>query len=305
MSVKSIGYSSVTGRGGKFIVPNITVKDGQIVNIEQSDLPQIEYANGVSDYTAQLKEDTAEYEGDLSVLAVDTNQLAIETSEYNKLQTDIDSLQALVDSLVIDVNAQAPSQVILNYSYNSTPYGLYGALNASPWPRAGPIDTTYAAPVLGNYIRSILYDYPVSTGGLYHLRVSLALTQQRSGTANVNGVTYQARAMPGASNQVSFIYIYLDGVLHSVLQSCCWDYYSSNIYIAGAKFLDINAGQKLSVGIMFLSDVSASLDIPSQQIGFFWNLNDVTSYVSPPQNFNAASEGASCLKLTYINGPVT
>jgi hypothetical protein len=305
MSVKSIGYRSVTGRGGKYIVPNITVKDGQIVNIEPSDLPQIEYANGVSEYTTQLASDTAEYESDLSLYDIGVQQLVTETNEYNKLQVLIDNLQTLVDALSIDVNAQAPSQVILNYSYNSTPYGLYGALNSAPWPRAGPIDTTYAAPVLGNYIRSILYDYPVSTAGLYHLRVSLALTQQRSGTVNVNGVTYQARAMPGASNQVSFIYIYLDGVLHSVLQSCCWDYYSSNIYIAGAKFLDINAGQKLSVGIMFLSDVSASLDIPSQQIGFFWNLNDVTSYVAPPQNLNAANEGASCLKLTYINGPVS
>ena len=302
MSVKSIGYRSVTGRGGKYIVPNITVSDGQITNIEPSDLPQIQYANGVSEYTAQLKEDTAEYEGDLSVLAVDTSQLATETSEFNKLQVLIDNLQTLVDILSTEVNAQAPAQVILNYSYNSTPYGLYGPLNASPWPRAGPIDTTYAAPVLGNYIRSILYNYPVSTAGLYHLRVSLALTQQRSGSAIVNGVTYQARAMPGAANQVSFIYIYLDGVLHSVLQSCCWDYYSSNIYIAGAKFLQITAGQKLSVGIMFLSDVDASLDIPSQKIGFFWNLNDVTSYVAPPQNFNAANEGTSCLKLTFING---
>jgi hypothetical protein len=303
MSTKSIGYSSVKGRGGKFIVPNITVKNGQITNIEKSDLPQIQYANGVSDYTEELEEDTAQYEADLSLLNIDQGNLTTEISEYDKLQALVDALESNVESLNTDVSRETPAQVLLNYSYNSTPYGLTLPLNGAPWIRAGPIDYSFAAPVLGDYIRSILYDYPVAATGTYHLRVSLALTQQRAGSINVNGTSYSARAMPGAGQQVSFVYIYLDGVLQSVSQSCNWDYYSTQIYINASRFLQINSGQKLSVGVWFVADVSDSLDIPSKEIGFFWNLNASTDYVAPAGALlNSSAYGSSCLKLTFING---
>jgi hypothetical protein len=116
MSTKSIGYSSVKGRGGKFIVPNITVKNGQITNIEKSDLPQIEYANGVSDYTEELEEDTAQYEADLSLLNIDQGNLTTEISEYDKLQALVDALESNVESLNTDVSRETPAQVLLNYS---------------------------------------------------------------------------------------------------------------------------------------------------------------------------------------------
>jgi|TARA_R110002153_G_C13323412_1_gene497300 hypothetical protein len=306
MSVKSIGYRATSGRGGKYVVPNITVNSGgQIESLEVSDIPQLVIATGLAGIKDTLADQKTELSGYTSVYEAETLQLATIQTEYDKVQTNIDALETKVNTLLTDINADLPSQVVLNYSSNSVPYGLTLALNGAPWFRAGPVDYSYAAPSLGNYVRSILYDYPIATSGLYHIRVSLTLTQQRSGTADVNGVSYTAAAMKGAANQVGFVYIFVDGVLHSVMNSCCWDYYSTQLYVNGAKFLNLTSGQKLSVGIMFVSDISETLDIPTKQIAFMWNLEGSTSYVEPDTNVNSTTAGNPVLKLTFINGLVS
>jgi len=306
MSVKSIGYQATLGRGGKYVVPNLTVNSaGQIINAEVSDVPQLVIAGDLQQDEEELEALNIEYLSLRSGYEATQSLVVNEENAYNLLQTQIDTLSGQVTTLSTNVNTLVPSQVVLNYDYNSTPFGLYGPLNQTAFVRAGPIDYSFAAPVLGNYIRSILYDYEVAATGTYHLRISMTLTQQLNGNVDWNGVPYSARAMVGASNQVALIFIYVGGSLHSTMTSCNWDYFSTQIYINGAKFLQIQSGQTLSVGVAFVSDVSNSLDIPSKQIGFFWNLSNSTGFVEPPISVNQSGSGNSVLKLTYVSNAFT
>lgn len=238
MSLKSIGFAGLTGRGGQYNVPDIVVKNGKVFQINAgTSLPQVEIENGlfetertINQINAQLARQQALYDKDEDAY----NNLIVESPI-----TQLNTLIADTETLLANVASQYTPQVTTspNLSANYVRRGM------------GLRTSSYT-----------LYSFTAPKTTVYFVSVNLALSMQMNQSISLqdDGITVTNKQSDNNNGTYSQAYLQKNGVTIAQFYSCKRTYKGTNIFISGSTYVSLALNDVLTILFDFTNSYATS-----------------------------------------------
>lgn len=270
MSIKSIGYGDESGRGGKFVCPNITVKNGTIFEITKGEtLPQFEIQTGIVEQQQRINQIGQQFNRQTALyntMNTEVQSLIANSplDEYTQLQTDIATLLAQVSNVSQPVmywsDSKPPSYYVRRgMGIRNTSYNLFSMT-------VQKTTTHFVSVHLGLSIVSGLLTVFLQDDGVYATNVLPSI---------VNGTFSQ-------------ILLKVNGIVVKTMYSIKRTYRCTNIFITGETYISLQKDDVFSVDFDFTNSYSAgNVDTPG---------GDAAIYaVGAPDSMNGNQKG----QITY------
>lgn len=268
MSLKSIGFNNKTGRGGRFNVPDIIVKNGNVFEIKKGiTLPQVDIQNGLVEIEKTLNQISAQQARQQALYDADEDA-------YNNLiaqspMADFNALVANIETLYANVSNQYTPQVTLSPTLSANYVRRGMGIRTEPY---------------------TLYAYTATKTTTYFVSVNLALSMQNNPTVTLfsDGITVSNAQANNFNGTYSQAYLQKNGVTIAQFYSCKRTYKGTNIFITGSTYVSLATNDILTVLFDFTNSFATSgLDTTSIAQCYGTNFVDTTNNMSGQILYNA------------------
>lgn len=239
MSLKSIGFSGLSGRGGQFNVPNILVKGGKIFEISNgTNLPQVNIENGLVELNQTMNQIN--------------QQLIRQQSKYNEDILAFNDIVALSPLAQLNTLIADTQQLLANVSNQYTP-----SVFTSP-----TISANYVRRGMGIATSSYnLFTFTATKSTVYFVSVNLALSMQMNQQILLqdnNNITVGNNQSNNNNGTYSQAYLQKNGETIAQFYSCKRTYKGTNIFISGSTYVTLALNDVLTILFDFTNSYATS-----------------------------------------------